>query len=303
MNLVIFSPCTHPVLDCCSLSGFRKTCLHVYLLGWTKPTCWLTPVRTKSPITRTHDLSLWRGSDLLTRSMNKTKSTHSVINLHTLSLPLPPSRCKVDPGCSSEDGVRWMWADAPWHQATLPSGGEHCSFLVRWMLIQLLPLWSTRCKVLQTLRVSHYAEPWCYPDWQRYEKKSQRQKKCRSSLFGWLWNRLRCCSGEAEQRIGQGNHPQESCGDSYLRRDSKCKDRATPSQAATVPSARPVDSRNGEEEKPGVGTKKADKLTAVQRPPEDMQFSWGYLGRRTFCSVSFGFPPRFLSKVCGDISS
>lgn len=48
---------------------------------------------------------------------------------------------------------------------------------------------------------------------------------------------------------------------------------------------------------------KADGLTAVQRPPEDRQFSWGYLGRRIFEVFSFGFPPRFPSKVCGDISS
>lgn len=186
MNLVTFSPHTHPVLDCCSLNGFRKTCLHVYLLGWMKPARWLTPVCTTSPITRTHHPLLWRGSGLLARGMNKTKNTRSIINLYTLSLPLPSSRCKVDPGRSSEDGVRWMWADSPWHQATSPSASEHCSFLVRWMQTQLLPPWCTRCKVLQTLRVSHYAEPWCYPGWQLYEKNSQMQKRHRSSLlFGW----------------------------------------------------------------------------------------------------------------------
>lgn len=257
MNLVIFSPRTHPVLDCSSLNGFRKTCLHVYLLGWMKPACWLTPVCTTSPTRRTHDPLLWRGSGLLARGMNKTKCTRSVTNLHTLSLPLPPSRCKVDPGCSSEDGVRWMWADSPWHQATPPSASELCSFLVRWMQTQLLLLWCTRCKVLQTLRVSHYTEPWWYPGWQLYEKNSQTQKRRRSSLlFSWPRNRLRCCSGGAEQRIGQGNHPQLSCGDSDLWRDKECKETAHPSQAATVPSARSVVSRNGEEEKPGVGTKR-----------------------------------------------
>ena len=170
MNLVILSPQTHPVLNCCSLNDFRKTCLYVYLLGWMKPACWLTPACTTSPIRHAHDPSLWRGSDLLSRGMNKTKCIHSVITLHTLSLPLPPSRCKVDPGCSSEDAVRWMWADTPWHQATPPSASEHCSFLVRWIQMQLLPPWCTRWKVLHTLRVSHYAAPCYYSGWWLWAK-------------------------------------------------------------------------------------------------------------------------------------
>lgn len=58
---------------------------------------------------------------MLAEGMNKTKHTRSVINLHTLSLPLPPSRCEVGPGCSSEDGVRRVGDDSPWQQATPPS--------------------------------------------------------------------------------------------------------------------------------------------------------------------------------------
>lgn len=84
------------------------------------------------PFTHPHVPLLRRGSGLLARGMNKTKQARSIINLHTLSLPLPPSGCKENPGCGSEDGVRWMSVNSPWHEATPPLASEHHLLLERW---------------------------------------------------------------------------------------------------------------------------------------------------------------------------
>lgn len=59
--------------------------------------------------------------------MNKTKYTYSIINLHTLSLPLHLPRCKVNQGCSLEDGERWMRTDSSLHDANPPLVIEHHS--------------------------------------------------------------------------------------------------------------------------------------------------------------------------------
>lgn len=105
---------------CCSLSGFGLAYVCICLAEGNPPAGWLL----LAPIPLTHALLLPTGSGLIARDGNKPKRTHSVINAHTLPAPLPPPRRKAGPGCGSEDGVRWMWADSP---ATPPSSRELCS--------------------------------------------------------------------------------------------------------------------------------------------------------------------------------
>lgn len=119
-----------------------------------------------------------------------------------------------------------------------------------------------------------------------------------------IWNRLRrSSSGGGEQRREKGDGPPLSRGDSDLWRDGKCKKRANPSQSATMPSARLCWLQERIRAKARSWHQKANELTIGQGSPEYMQFDWEHLDRRIFWSVSFGFPPRFPSKVCDDISS
>lgn len=106
---------------------FLERLAYVCMFGWMKSACYQTPAFTTSFFTHAYEPLLWRGSGLLARGMNKTKYTCSIINLHTLSLPPHLSRCKVNQGCSLEDGERWMRTDSSLHDANPPLASEHHS--------------------------------------------------------------------------------------------------------------------------------------------------------------------------------